>query len=332
MMLIITLLMGMLMSISANSWLGVWMGLEINLLSFIPLMINHENILTMEASMKYFIIQAMASSLLLFIIISLSMTKFLPNYMNLSEMSMIINTPLALKSGMAPFHWWFPSVMEGLSWINCLLLMTIQKIAPLIIFSYSMSTMSMIIYITMSTIVGSIGGFNQTSVRKILTYSSINHTGWMLSAMMIGENMWLMYFIIYSFTITSIILLIKPLKISFINQFNMMNKSNEKKIFMFTLLLSLGGLPPFLGFLPKWIIIQFMTMNNMILIITLMIIMSLVTLFYYLRLCYSIFMINYETPSWNIQENKDFMTKFYPIMILTSIMGLMLCTMLINVL
>nr|AVN68195.1 NADH dehydrogenase subunit 2 [Melanozosteria sp. Cairns, Australia] len=333
MLLLITLMSGTLISISSNSWLGAWMGLEINLLSFIPLMSSNKNIYTTEASMKYFIVQALASSILLFFIISKSMIDELI-MSKLPMTSMIVNTPLLLKSGAAPFHWWFPSIMEGLSWNNCFILMTIQKIAPLMLISYSIEmSLFMWMIILLSVIIGSIGGMNQISIRKILTYSSINHMGWMLAALFIGENMWILYFMIYSMLTLTIILIIKPFNISFINQtFLMSNESSISKLLIFMTLLSLGGLPPFLGFLPKWIIIQFMVDNNMLLIISLMVVMSLMTLYYYLRMCYASFIILYIEPKWNIQYFKN--NKMIPMsMILTSLsmLGLIICTLIINV-
>nr|WGO58120.1 NADH dehydrogenase subunit 2 [Centrocolumna evidens] len=328
-----TLISGMLITISSNSWLSAWMGLEINLLSFIPIMSSNENIFTTEASLKYFLVQALASSILLFLIISKTMMENMFSIVNPSTSSVILSTPLLLKSGAAPFHWWFPSVMEGLSWMNCLILMTLQKIAPLILVSYliksSMFSMSIIIF---SVLMGAIGGYNQTSIRKILTYSSINHLGWMLSAMMLGENFWLMYFSIYTFLILTIILIINPFQISFINQIFMSNNDNPIiKFMLFTTLLSLGGLPPFLGFLPKWLIIQSMVNNNLILIITIMVVFSLITLYYYLRISYSSFIILHSEPSWNIQiyKNKKMMGC---IMLSTiSLLGLMLCTITMSI-
>nr|AVN67777.1 NADH dehydrogenase subunit 2 [Periplaneta brunnea] len=334
MLLLTTLMSGMLISISSNSWLGAWIGLEINLLSFIPLMSTNKNMYTTEASMKYFIVQALASSTLLFLIISKSMIEELymmssNNYLS----SVIINTPLLLKGGAAPFHWWFPSIMEGLSWSNCLILMTIQKIAPLMLISYSLNMgMFMWIIILTSVIIGSIGGLNQISIRKILTYSSINHMGWMLAAMSIGENLWIMYFMIYSMLTLTIVIIVSSYQISFINQtFLMSSNMSTVKFLMFTTLLSLGGLPPFVGFLPKWIIIQHMTINNMNFTISLMVIMSLMTLYYYLRMSYASFMILYIEPKWNIQFYSN---KIIPIgMILSSIsmFGLTLCTLVINI-
>nr|YP_010621006.1 NADH dehydrogenase subunit 2 [Periplaneta japonica]WAX39389.1 NADH dehydrogenase subunit 2 [Periplaneta japonica] len=332
--LLLTLMSGMLISISSNSWLGAWMGLEINLLSFIPLMSTNKNIYTTEASMKYFIVQALASSTLLFLIIAKSMIEEFYMISNNPLTSIIINTPLLLKGGAAPFHWWFPSIMEGLSWNNCFILMTIQKIAPLMLISYSLNMNTfMWIIILMSVMIGSIGGLNQISIRKILTYSSINHMGWMLAAMNIGENMWIIYFLIYSMLILTIIMIIKLYQISFINQtFLMMNETPLMKFLMFSTLLSLGGLPPFIGFLPKWIIIQYMIINEMNLIISLMVIMSLMTLYYYLRISYASFMISYIETKWNIQYHKNNkIISTTVIMSSISMMGLMLCTMIINI-
>nr|YP_010946401.1 NADH dehydrogenase subunit 2 [Haplosymploce aurantiaca]WGO57119.1 NADH dehydrogenase subunit 2 [Haplosymploce aurantiaca] len=330
----LTLISGVMITISSNSWLGAWMGLEINLLSFIPIMSKHDNIFTTEASLKYFLVQALASAILLFLIISKTMIDEMFSMFNNNLSSMILTTPLLLKGGAAPFHWWFPSVMEGLSWSNCFILMTIQKIAPLILISYSIktSTFMMTIIIT-SIVVGAIGGYNQISIRKILTYSSINHMGWMLSAMLLGENFWLMYFLIYSILTLTIISIINPFQVSFINQTFLMNNDHPiMKFLLFTSLLSLGGLPPFLGFLPKWIIIQTMVNNGMIFLITIMVVMSLITLYYYLRISYSSFMILHSEPSWNIKTHKYSHVMSTTILLsMTSLLGLIMCTILISI-
>nr|WGO57873.1 NADH dehydrogenase subunit 2 [Blattella parilis] len=326
-----TLISGIFITISSNSWLGAWMGLEINLLSFIPIMSSNENIFTTEASLKYFLVQALASSVLLFLIISKTMMEDMFSLMNSQLSSMIMSTPLLLKGGAAPFHWWFPSVMEGLNWMNCFILMTLQKIAPLILISYLIK-MSMFysMIIIMSVFVGSIGGYNQISIRKILTYSSINHMGWMLSAMFLGENMWLMYFLIYSFLTLTIISIISPFQISFINQTFMFNNDNPTmKFLLFTSLLSLGGLPPFLGFLPKWFIIQSMVNNGMSFIITIMVVLSLITLYYYLRISYSSFMILHSEPAWNIHIHKNKIVMMTLILSSLSMLGLIMCSAMI---
>nr|URH17034.1 NADH dehydrogenase subunit 2 [Aparatermes thornatus] len=333
--LLITLVSGVLVSISSNSWLGAWMGLEINLMSFIPLMSNVKNMYNTEASLKYFIVQVLASATLLFMVVMKTLTEDLFSFDSNPYTPMIICTPLLLKSGAAPLHWWFPGVMEGLSWENCMLLMTIQKAAPLMLMSYliDMNTFTLSIIIT-STIVGAIGGLNQTSMRKILTYSSINHTGWMLIALTTSETLWLVYFTIYSALALAVVSAIKLSGVSFINQTMMTNKETMlMKLAMFTSLLSLGGLPPFLGFLPKWIIIQTMITNNMIPLATIVVVTSLITLYYYLKISYSSFLILNTEPKWNMKSHKNKQTSNLSAVVLStiSLLGMMACTIITNI-
>nr|YP_009351664.1 NADH dehydrogenase subunit 2 [Globitermes sulphureus]AQP30340.1 NADH dehydrogenase subunit 2 [Globitermes sulphureus] len=333
--LLTTLVGGVLVSVSSNSWFGAWMGLEINLMSFIPLMSNVKNMYNTEASLKYFIVQVLASATLLFMVVMKTLTEDLFTFDSNPYTPMIICTPLLLKSGAAPFHWWFPGVMEGLSWENCALLMTVQKAAPLMLMSYlieiNIFTLSIIM---MSTIVGSIGGLNQTSMRKILTYSSINHTGWMLIALTTSENLWMVYFAIYSTLALTVVSAIKLSGVSFINQTMMTNKeATLMKFMMFTSLLSLGGLPPFLGFLPKWIVIQAMIMNNMAPLATIVVVTSLITLYYYLKISYSSFLILNTEPKWNLKSHKNSSAKNIAALTLSSISltGMMACTIIANI-
>nr|WNH36501.1 NADH dehydrogenase subunit 2 [Nasutitermes nigritus]WNL53900.1 NADH dehydrogenase subunit 2 [Nasutitermes nigritus] len=333
--LLTTLVGGVLVSVSSNSWLGAWMGLEINLMSFIPLMSNVKNMYNTEASLKYFIVQVLASATLLFMVVMKTLTEDLFTFESSTYTSMIICTPLLLKSGAAPLHWWFPGVMEGLSWENCALLMTVQKAAPLMLMSYLIEinafTLSIIL---LSTIVGSIGGLNQTSMRKIMTYSSINHTGWMLIALTTSENLWMVYFAIYSTLALTVVSAIKLSGTSFINQTMLTNKETTlMKFMMFSSLLSLGGLPPFLGFLPKWIVIQAMITNNMAPLATIVVVTSLITLYYYLKISYSSFMILNTEPKWNLKSHKNETTKNITAVILSSISltGLVICTIITNI-
>nr|QAX91142.1 NADH dehydrogenase subunit 2 [Schedorhinotermes medioobscurus] len=333
--LLTTMVSGVLVSVSSNSWFSAWMGLEVNLMSFIPLMSNIKNMYNTEASLKYFIVQVLASATLMFVVTMKASTEGLFTHTETYSTSMLICTPLLLKSGAAPLHWWFPGVMEGLSWENCTLLMTIQKAAPLMLLSYSIESNTFAITVILSSVViGAIGGLNQTSLRKIMTYSSINHTGWMLTAMTTSESMWVMYFMTYTLLVTTVVATIKLSKASFINQMMMTNKESlVMKFMMFASLLSLGGLPPFTGFMPKWFLIQSMTNNNLTPMATLMVAMSLITLYYYLKICYSSFLILNAEPKWNVQTQKNYPSSHISALILTtaSLAGMILCTTLTNV-
>nr|YP_010040145.1 NADH dehydrogenase subunit 2 [Ptychoptera qinggouensis]QOZ38535.1 NADH dehydrogenase subunit 2 [Ptychoptera qinggouensis] len=299
---LVTLMMGTLITISSTSWLGIWMGLEINLLSFIPLMMNPNNLLSTEASLKYFLTQALASSVLLFTVLFLMMNKEFFSQINLKSyfFNIIILSTLMLKSGAAPFHFWFPEVMEGLSWLNNLILMTWQKIAPLMLISYCMEMNFMFISIILCILIGGLSGLNQTSLRKIMAYSSINHLGWMLSSMIFSETLWLIYFLFYSFLSFSVILLFNMFNFNHINQAFSLTKMNPViKFSMFFSLLSLGGLPPFLGFFPKWLVIQSISSINQTFLLAIMVTLTLITLFFYTRICFSAFMMNYSEMLWN---------------------------------
>uniref|UniRef100_UPI003002F36E NADH dehydrogenase subunit 2 n=1 Tax=Theopropus sinecus TaxID=2908872 RepID=UPI003002F36E len=314
---LMTLISGVLISLCANSWMGAWIGLEINLLSFIPMLSSNKNMFSSEASLKYFLVQAIASSSLLFFILLKTnfyeMSNIMKNSMWWNNLIMI---PLLMKIACAPFHWWFPSVIEGLTWINCFIILTIQKIAPLVLISYMLTnsyfTHSLII---LSVTLGAIGGFNQVSTRKILAFSSIAHAGWMLVTMIMGMSLWLMYFLVYIMNITSIILMTSMNNIHYISQsFKIMNHKKMIKITLFISMLSLGGLPPLLGFFPKWIVINIMVLNSFIFTAFILIISSMITLFYYMRIIYATLMIMNVETTWSVgikpKESHSKMTMF----------------------
>nr|ADG62376.1 NADH dehydrogenase subunit 2 [Stegana lingnanensis]QBF01230.1 NADH dehydrogenase subunit 2 [Stegana lingnanensis]QBF01237.1 NADH dehydrogenase subunit 2 [Stegana sp. 2123 JL-2019] len=326
---VIIMMLGSLITITSNSWLGAWMGLEINLLSFIPLMSDNNNLMSTEASLKYFLIQALASTVLLFAVI-LMMMKSNINYMNnFSYEMMIILSSLLLKSGTAPFHFWFPNIMEGLSWMNCLLLMTWQKIAPIMLISYINMKTLILFCIMLSVIIGSLGGFNQSSLRKLMAFSSINHLGWMLMALMINESIWLIYFLMYSFLSFTLTFMFDNFKIFHFNQmFSMFFNSKILKFILFMNFLSLGGLPPFLGFLPKWFVIQQLSMDSQYFMLMILLLSTLITLFFYLRICYSAFMLNYYENNWMINiQMKNMNYNLYLILSFFSIFGLIMISM-----
>nr|YP_009235510.1 NADH dehydrogenase subunit 2 [Metapenaeopsis dalei]AMD15651.1 NADH dehydrogenase subunit 2 [Metapenaeopsis dalei] len=292
---IFTLLLGTMLSVSSTSWFGAWIGLELNLLSFIPLISSKDNQYSSEAALKYFLIQALGSSI---IIMSASLTLFTTEPTNA-----LMTIALLLKAGAAPFHFWFPSVMEGLQWPQVIVLMTVQKIAPLSLISYLVSTSTHPIFLSaiiLSALIGAVGGINQTLLRKIMAYSSINHMAWMLSAILISETSWLLYFMFYSFVASSIALLFNyqnSLHISHI--FNHTNSSPKIKLITFMSLLSLGGLPPFTGFIPKWLIIQEMITSGFFFSLLIMLMSALLTLFYYLRISISALMVLSPKTKWS---------------------------------
>nr|YP_009731707.1 NADH dehydrogenase subunit 2 [Carpophilus dimidiatus]QHR79655.1 NADH dehydrogenase subunit 2 [Carpophilus dimidiatus] len=324
-----TMIFGTFMTISAMSWFSMWMGLEINLLSIIPLMKSNKNLFPSEASIKYFITQTMASTIILLsIIINLNMEEFTPLNSQLFS-NLMINSSLLTKMGAAPFHYWFPEVMEGLNWNTCLIMLIWQKIAPMMIL---MNNLNMTIFLSMiiiiSALISSIIGLNQTSLRKIMTYSSINHIGWMLGSMLQSSSIWMLYFLTYSVISINIILIFNTYSIFSINQLLMVLNFSKMMKIMFSLnFLSLGGIPPFLGFLPKWFTINYLIKNNFYLLSAILIVLTLITLYFYIRVMFSIITIySYE----NITYKKTYSMFFIMAFNLVSLSMLVLCTFFFN--
>nr|ANX10332.1 NADH dehydrogenase subunit 2 [Antheraea assamensis] len=323
---IFILIFSTLITISSNSWFGCWIGLEINLLSFIPLISSPFNLLASEASLKYFLTQSIASINFLFVIL-LKMT-LLKNFSMDNFISIMINSSLLMKMGSAPFHFWFPNITEGLSWFNNFILMTWQKITPMILLSYYMNKNFLYFMIIFNIMIGAIGGLNQVSIRKLMAFSSINNLGWMIFAIMISENLWIFYFSMYSFMISIMCFFFFNLNMFFINQLFINNITPLIKLNLLINFLSLGGLPPFLGFFPKWIMINFLMINKFYLLTFLFIMSSLIIIFFYIRVTYSCLMLNYFKMKWlkiNLKNNFLWIMNLFSMI---SILGMILSTFL----
>nr|YP_010429358.1 NADH dehydrogenase subunit 2 [Perinereis camiguinoides]USR67350.1 NADH dehydrogenase subunit 2 [Perinereis camiguinoides] len=294
----LTLISGTLISLSSTNWLYLWMGMELNLLSFIPLIASSRTLQETEASVKYFIIQAIGSGLMLTAGIMSINPVTLSNFHNLIPIIFFIS--MIIKLGMAPCHQWLPHVMTSISWSHCMILATWQKVSPLIMMIYIMprNLYFMIAFIAMlSAIIGGIGGLNQTQLRALLAYSSIGHMGWMLSTIECPSNLFAIYFFIY--------IAISIALMSMLNSNNMMmskvpnsiiNMSPMSFYMMMIVIFSLGGLPPFLGFIPKWMIINELSSQLMLTLMLTLIAGSLINLFYYFNMTFNFILTSTQLP------------------------------------
>lgn len=276
---------GTIVAVSSSNIISTWMGLEINLISFIPLMANKTTILSNESIIKYFLIQTIGSITFLFSNL-LNSFNGLFYFIEINNFNTLIIFSLILKLAAAPLHHWIIDVIEGLSWIINILLLTWQKIAPIfILFSLLTSSVFLPIFIILSAAVGALGGVPQTSLKKIIAYSSINHMAWMFITLGLPHWVLLTYLSIYILLRVSIITIFINFNLTFINQV-IINFYFKIKIIFFIPLLSLGGLPPLTGFFSKWIVIMNGTPYS-ILLTLILITSSLVTLFYYVQLSLS---------------------------------------------
>nr|YP_010275980.1 NADH dehydrogenase subunit 2 [Tuberolachnus salignus]UGY86215.1 NADH dehydrogenase subunit 2 [Tuberolachnus salignus] len=290
------LIFSTLLTISSSNWITMWMGLELNLFAIIPILNFNLSIYSSESMMKYFLIQAFASILLLIMLINKSMF-----FMINSNFLLIL--PLLIKLSLMPFHLWLPSMIEGLNWMSCLIMFTWQKISPMIMISYLNMNKNFLFLITL-IMINSILGMNQNSIRKILAFSSINNSTWMLIAILMNENLWLTYFFIYSILNFLIINILKQYKINYINQLKFFNLNFFLKLNMFMLILSIMGLPPMLGFMMKWMLIKTLMYNQMYLILIFLIILTIMNLYFYLKMNYFLLFNFNMFNKWFLQNKK----------------------------
>nr|YP_010332272.1 NADH dehydrogenase subunit 2 [Rhopalosiphum rufiabdominalis]UNH85022.1 NADH dehydrogenase subunit 2 [Rhopalosiphum rufiabdominalis] len=296
-MFLIMLMFSTLMSISASNWLSMWMGLELNLFSIIPILNFKSSIYSIEATMKYFLIQAFASILLLIFLIN-------KNFFFLNNSNILIILPLLMKLSLMPFHLWLPSMMEGLNWFSCLLMMTWQKISPFILISYLNIDKNLIFLIILISM-NSIFGMNQNSMRKILAMSSINNSTWMLFAILMNNKLWINYFLIYSILNFLIIKILNNYNINYINQMKFFNLNFFFKLNLMMLIFSIMGLPPMIGFLMKWMLIKNLIYNNLYLIMMMLIMLTILNLYFYIKMTYFM-LFNFNLfNKWYLQLKKN---------------------------
>nr|AGQ48907.1 NADH dehydrogenase subunit 2 [Chiroxiphia caudata] len=287
-----SLLLGTSITISSNHWAMAWVGLKINTLAVLPLISKSHHPRAIEASTKYFLTQAAASTLLLFS----SMTNaWYSGQWDISQLThpvscMLLTVAISIKLGLVPFHFWFPKVLQGSTLMTCLLLATVMKFPPITLFYLTSSSLNPALLSSMAIASAALGGWmglNQTQTRKILAFSSIAHLGWMAIILIYNPNLTLIAFFLYTMTTSAIFFIFNTTNT--LKLFTMMAAWTKipslSTIFMLTLL-SLAGLPPLTGFLPKWLIIQELTKQELTMAATTIAFLSLLGLFFYFRLAY----------------------------------------------
>nr|BBG06104.1 NADH dehydrogenase subunit 2 [Betta pi] len=305
--------LGTTITFASTHWLLAWMGLEINTLAILPLMSQYNHPRAVEATTKYFLTQATAAAMLLF---ASTTNAWLTGEWAIQQMthpipSTMVMMALALKIGLAPMHSWLPEVLQGLDLNTGLILSTWQKLAPfaLLIQIQPNSPVLLMILGLLSTLLGGWGGLNQTQLRKILAYSSIAHLGWMMLVLPFFPTLTLLTLLTYFLMTFSTFLIFKINKATNINMLaTSWTKTPALTALTPLVLLSLGGLPPLTGFMPKWLIIQELTKQELNTTATLAALSALLSLYFYLRLSYTMTLtmspnnLTGTTP-WRLQFN-----------------------------
>nr|YP_009311542.1 NADH dehydrogenase subunit 2 [Couesius plumbeus]BAV70458.1 NADH dehydrogenase subunit 2 [Couesius plumbeus] len=315
MILLSSLGLGTTLTFASSHWLLAWMGLEINTLAIMPLMAQHHHPRAVEAATKYFLIQATAAAMILF---ASTTNAWLVGDWDMNNMSSpiasaMVIAALALKVGLAPMHFWMPEVMQGLDLLTGLILSTWQKLAPLALIIQVAQAVDPLLLTAlglMSTLIGGWSGLNQTQLRKILAYSSIAHMGWMIIVLQYAPQLTLLAVLTYIFMTSAAFLTLKVSSATKIGTLAIVwSKSPILTATTALVLLSLGGLPPLTGFMPKWLVLQELAKQGLPLTATIMALAALLSLYFYLRLCYAMTLTispnaNASTTPWRVQTTQ----------------------------
>ncbi|MBN9412749.1 MAG: NADH-quinone oxidoreductase subunit N [Candidatus Paracaedimonas acanthamoebae] len=310
---------GMMLMISSNDLISLFLGLELQSLAlYILIALPRDQILTTEAGLKYFILGSLSTALFLFgssLLYALTGTTEFQSLMTaFTEIPMtdpmlivgitMILSGLAFKISLVPFHMWTPDVYEGSSTSITSFLATAPKVA---IFSvvvrlfiqftedhYFLWETAFIIFSILSMFLGAFTALFQKNYKRLLAYSTISHMGYILigalSRNQAGVESILSYFVVYVFTIIGVFACLLNLRrngksINTIEEFA--NLSHEYPLIaavMAILMFSLAGIPPFAGFFVKMNVFMVAIKSNYILLPLAGMIASVVAAFYYLRI------------------------------------------------
>nr|ABD49466.1 NADH dehydrogenase subunit 2 [Phrynosoma platyrhinos] len=291
--LVSSLATGTIITASSHHWLMAWIGLEMNTLAIIPMISKQHHPRATEAATKYFLTQAAASATILFASTTNAWQTGTWDITNMTNptANTLLTMALAMKLGLAPMHFWLPEVLQGSTIKTALIIVTWQKLAPMaLIFMMfnNLSPTALLMMAMISTLLGGWAGLNQTQTRKIMAYSSIAHLGWMAAITTIMPNLLMLNLTLYLLMTTSMFYTLILLNSKNIKDMatSPTTSPTTTALAMLTLL-SLGGLPPLTGFLPKWLILEELIMQNLTPTATILVLSALLSLFFYLRLSYS---------------------------------------------
>nr|ABH03481.1 NADH dehydrogenase subunit 2 [Gloydius brevicaudus] len=291
---LMTITMSIIMSTAlittTTHWLMAWVCLEINTLSMVPVISKPHHPRATEATTKYFLTQTLASMAMLFATTmnALNTSNWEISLTTEATTMKIITLALMMKMAAAPFHFWLPEVAQGATMLTTLTILTWQKIAPLTILmiSHNNTNLAMLSFSAiLSVLMGGLGGLNQPQLRKLMAFSSIAHTGWILATITLAPNISALTFLIYTMTTTPIFLMLNT-STTIKDMGTMWTTSPYLMLIMLTTILSLTGLPPMTGFMPKWLILNKMTAFSLTTEAVLMAMFSLPSLYLYIRLTY----------------------------------------------
>lgn len=317
--LVLFALLGMMVMISANHFLALYMGLELLSLSLYAMVaLQRDSAMATEAAMKYFILGALASGLLLY---GMSMLYGATGSLNLNQVATVIQhstgnhvvltfglvfivAGLAFKLGVVPFHMWIPDVYQGAPTAVTLFIGSAPKIA-----AFAFVTRLLVeglqglvqdwqgmlaIMALLSMAIGNITAIAQTNIKRMLAYSTISHMGFLLLGFLSGSlngyssaMFYVLVYVLMSMGGFGMIMLLsrQGFEAENLDDFKGLNQRSPWYAFMMLLLMfSMAGVPPTVGFYAKLSVLQAALQAGFVWLVVAAVLFSVIGAFYYLRI------------------------------------------------
>ena len=314
--LILSSILGMMVMISSNDLMVFYMGLELQSLAlYVLATFNRDQLKSSEAGLKYFVLSALSSGLLLYgcsLIYGFSgSTNFdvIANQLNSNEYALtfgivFILVGLAFKISAVPFHMWAPDVYEGSPTSVTLFFTMVPKIAALTVFIRFLYVpflnlidqwQMIIIFLSIASMIfGAIAAIGQTNIKRLVAYSSIGHIGYTLAGLATGSNdgiqssiIYISIYVVMNLALFSCLLMLKRNEQYYedIDDLSGLSKNHPLlSLCLLIILFSLAGIPPLAGFFAKFYVFKAVIEQSMYFLAIVGLLSTVIAAFYYLRI------------------------------------------------
>tara|TARA_B110001452_G_scaffold96560_1_gene79842 strand:- start:1127 stop:2545 length:1419 start_codon:yes stop_codon:yes gene_type:complete len=314
--LILSSVLGMMIMISSNDLIVFYMGLELQSLAlYVLATFNRDNLKSSEAGLKYFVLSALSSGLLLY---GCSLIYGFAGSTNFSTIAVQLNSDeqvftfgivfilvgLAFKISAVPFHMWAPDVYEGSPTTVTLFFTMVPKIAALTVFIRFLYVpflnmidqwQMILVFISIASMLfGAIAAIGQTNLKRLIAYSSIGHIGYALAGLASVSNegiqssiVYIIIYIIMNLGLFSCLLMLKKNDKYYEDISDLSGLSKNHPLLSLSLLIilfSLAGIPPLAGFFAKFYIFKSVIEQSMFFLAIVGLLSTVVAAFYYLRI------------------------------------------------
>ena len=278
--------MATFLGLRRTNFFRFWIILELRIISFVLILLLNKRILK-DSAIKYFIVQAISSRILLFSLLGISLRR-------LRIFIFIFSIALILKLGRAPFHAWFINIARELEWRELFLILTLQKFLPLSLIIIFTNSDLFLLFIILNIFISLKLVFSETFLKKILTLSSIYRIRWLFATRRYFPV--ILFLRIYSLNLFFLVFFLNKLNFVLLDEKSNLN-SHKRVLSIIIIFLRLGGLPPLVGFYPKFVILAVLITQKKMFLSFVLTQRTVIFLFFYLKMFLSLgFMKNKALP------------------------------------